>query len=230
MAPTQSSITLARVNPRRISFARSLPILVFLLSYVVIAVPATMAYINVRSASRNGSDVIVRSRQFQARISYEHFLRRSVQAGADLTSHAIQALNIPGFMIQIPMDRCTTAWPSDWVPAGWDFTEWRAIILPLCCIPFWWFAGVGVDGLTTRRRLALGTLLLGSALWASMAVFEVGLWLVAGEDRGEGAYVFWGLGLWFILFSAFPITWVKRGLTWRRTKASLRSRLSAETE
>jgi hypothetical protein len=218
------------VNPQRISFARTLPILAFLISYVIIAVPATMAYINLKSASRNGSDVIVRYHQVQVRIPHEHFLRRSVQAGADITSHYIQALNMPGFIVQIPADRCTKAWPSEWVPAGWDFTQWRALILPLCCVPFWLFAGVGVDSLTMRRRLAWWILLSGTILWASMAVFEVGLWLAAGAERKELVFPFWGLGLWFVLLTAFPITWVKQWLTHRRIRTSLHARLSAELQ
>ena len=42
------------MNPRRISFARSLPLLAFLLSYIIAAVPATMTYIGLRHISRHG--------------------------------------------------------------------------------------------------------------------------------------------------------------------------------
>jgi hypothetical protein len=189
-----------------------------------------MTYIGLRQISRHGRDVTFRSHRYQFTIPPEHFLRSSITASAEVTSHYIQALNIPGFMIQLPVDRFTKAWPMEWVPPGLDFTQWRALILPLCCIPFWWFAGVGVDGLTTRRRLAWWTLLLGSILWASMAVFEVGLWLAAGADRKELVFPFWGLGLWFLLLSVFPITWVRQWLTSRRTRASLHARLSAELQ
>jgi hypothetical protein len=158
----------------------------------------------------------------------DHFFRESVLASAEVTSHYIQGLNVPGFMIEVPAERFTKVWPTEWVPPGLDFTQWRALILPLCCIPFWWSVGVGVDGMTTRRRLAWWTLLLGSILWASMAFFEVGLWLAAGAERRELVFPFWGLGLWLILLSAFPITWVRQWLARRRIRAILQARLFAE--
>lgn len=213
------------MNPHRISFARTLPILALLLSYVILAVPATMSYVSLK---RHGRGVSFHSHRYQFTIPPEHFLRSSITESAEVTSHYIQALNMPGFMIQIPADRLTRAWPMEWAPRGLDFTQWRAFILPLCCIPFWWFAGVGVDSFTTRQRLAWWILLLGSILWASMAFFEVGLWLAAGADRKELVFPLWGLGLWFVLLSAFPITWVKQWLKHRRIRASLHARLSAE--
>ena len=230
-ATKRSSITLAPVNPQRISFARTLPILALLLSYVIIAVSATMAYVSLKRTSVHGGDVIVRYHKLRIRVLHEHFLRNSILGSAGLTSHSIQALNMPGFLIDLGVDRCSKSWPSEWAPRGIDFTQWRALTFPIYSLPFWWIAGLGLDGLIKRSRFQWPALLLGSALWASFLVIGIGLWLAAVNDNPESlSFPFWGFGLWSILLSAFPITGVKQWLTARRTKASLHARLSAELQ
>lgn len=219
------------MNPNRIFFARSFPTLALLLSYVIIAVPATMAYINLRHISRHGRGVTFHSRRYEFTVPPEHFLRSAVLSSAEITSHSIQALNIPGFIIQVGVDRFLPTWPMGWVPPGMDFTQWRAIILPICCLPFWWFAGIGIDALTTRRRRSWWVLLVGSTFWVFIGVIETGLWFgISKSDRNGLVFPYVGLGLWFVLLSAFPTTWVKQALAWRRNKSSLQARLSAELQ
>jgi hypothetical protein len=219
------------VNPHRISLARTLPILALLLSYVIIAVPATMAYINVKSASRNGSDVIVRYHRFQRRIPHEHFLRLSVEAGADITSRIIQAVNLPGHFIEFAVAKCAgNSWRT-WSPFRWDFLAWRAFSFPVSCLPFWWLTGVGLDGLLRRRELRWWHLVPSLILWAFflmwVSVFYFGF---SAFERTETVYPIWSVWLWFILLSAFPITWVKQWFKRRRIRTSLHARLSAELQ
>jgi hypothetical protein len=219
------------VNPQRISFARTLPILALLLSYVIIAVPATMTYIGLRHISRHGRGVSFHSHRYQFTIPPEHFLRSSITASAEVTSHYIQALNIPGFMIELPVDRSTKAWPMEWVPPGLDYTQWRAFILPICCLPFWWFAGIGIDALTTRLRQSWWVLLLGSILWVFIGVIETGLWFgISKSDRDGLIFPYVGLGIWFVLLSVFPISGVREALSRRRIRTRLQARLSAELQ
>jgi hypothetical protein len=219
------------VNPQRISFARTLPILALLLSYVIIAVPATMAYINLKSASRHGSDVMIRSHKLRFRISHESFARASILGSAEITSHSVQAFNMPGFLLDLAVDRCSKSWPNEWTPRGLDFAQWRALSFPIFCLPFWWIAGSGLDGSLKRSRLSWLALLLGFSLWVAFLVTGLGLWFAARHDNPENIiFPFWGFGLWFVLLAAFPIAWMRQALARRRIRTSLHARLSAEMQ
>ena len=110
-----------------------------------------------------------------------------------------------------------------------SFNQWRALVLPVCCLPFWWLAGIGIDALTTRHRQPWWVSLLGSIVWVLAGVIETGLWFgISKSDRNGLVFPYVGLAIWFALLSAFPITWVKQAITWRRTRINLRARLSAE--
>lgn len=217
------------MTPQRISFARTLPILALLIPYVIIAVPATLIYTHLRNISGNGQAVRFHSRRYDFTIQPKNFLRTSILAPAETTSHSIQALNVPGFIIEFGVDRFLHTWPVEWVPPGMDHMQWRAFILPVCCLPFWWFAGIGIDALTTRHRRPWWALLLGSILWAFIGLMETGFWFgLSKSDRNDIVFPCVGLALWFVLLSAFPIAWTQQELAWRRTKANLEARLSAE--
>jgi hypothetical protein len=219
------------VNPHRISFARTLPILAFLLSYVLIAVPATLVYAHLRHVSQHGGGVRFHSRRYDFTIHRKDFLRTSVLSPAEITSHSIQALNMPGFVIELGVDRSLRTWPTEWVPSGMDYTQWRAFILPVCCLPFWWMEGIGIDALTGRRRLLWPVLLLGSIFCVVIGVVETGLWFgIPKSDRNGLVFPYVGLGLWFALLSAFPIAWIKQALARRRIKTTLQARLYAELQ
>jgi hypothetical protein len=133
---------------------------------------------------------------------------------------------MPGFIIEFGVDSYLHTWPLKM-----DFTQWRALVLPICCLPFWWFAGIGIDALTRSHHRSWWVLLLGSVFWVFTGVVETGLWFgISKSDRNGLVFPYVGLGLWFILLSAFPITWVKQALTHRRTKTTLQARLFAETQ
>jgi len=219
------------VNPQRISFARTLPILALLLSYVIIAVPATMAYINLRSASSHGSDVIVRYHKDPFSVSHLHFLRPSLESGAALTSRTIVATNFAGGSIEFAVQKAAGTWPHGWAPFGISVTTWKAIAFPIYCLPFWWLVGLGMDATFHQRQLRWWALLPGSLLWAFSLLVAVGLIfnVLAAKDRFPLALEC-GVCLWFILLSVFPFNWIKMELATRRIKARLHSRLAAETQ
>jgi hypothetical protein len=111
------------------------------------------------------------------------------------------------------------------------YALWRAIILPVCCLPFWWFAGIGLDALTTRRRRSWWVLLLGSTLWVFIGVIATGLWFGNSKSDRDGlGFVGFALGLWSVLLAAFPITWVGQWLTRRRIRTSRQARPSSELQ
>jgi hypothetical protein len=209
------------MNPQRISFARTLPILALLLSYVIITVPATMFYAHLRHVSQHGGGVRFHSHRHDFTIQPKDFLRTSILGPVAVTSRPIQALNMPGFLIEWVVDPYL----------GTAFTQWRPLIFPICCLPFWWFAGIGIDALTTGRRRSWWVLLLGSIFCIFTGVVATGLWFgISKADRNGLIFPYLGLGLWFILLGAYPITWIKQWRARRRTKTSLQARLFAELQ
>jgi len=204
-----------------------------LLSYVIIAVPATMAYVNLKLASSHGSDVILRYHKLQVRVSHERFLRDSILSSAEVTSHAIQAINISGFITEVGVDRCIKTWPKAWSPSGLDLMQWWAFSFPIACLPFWWFAGMGIDSLLGNRRLHWLLLLLGTTLFMCLAVIEISLLFRSPYAvKPDPVPVSWlcGIGMWSVLLGAFPVAWIRRGIALQRTRESLEARLFAESQ
>lgn len=208
------------MTPNRISFARTLPILALLLSYIAVAVPVTMAYINLRHATRYSHDVILQSHQIGIRVPHDHVLRFSLQLVALGTSDTIQAVNLPGHFIEFAIAKCASNSWRTWSPFHWDVFAWRAFSFPVCCLPFWWLAGVGVDGILQRHRLRWWHFVPGLILWAFflmwVSVFYFGF---SALERTEGVYPIWSVWLWLVLLSTFPVTWVRQWLASRATRA-----------
>ena len=210
-----------------------LPILALLLSYVIIAVPATMAYVNLKLAARHGSDVIVRYHKLQIRVSHEHFLRDSILGSAEVTSQAIQAVNMSGFITEVGVNRCIKTWPKAWAPSGLDLLQWWALSFPIACLPFWWFAGMGIDSLLGNRRLPWLVLLLGTTLCICFAVIELSLLFRSPYSvKPDPVPASWlcGIGLWSLLLAAFPVAWIRKAIALQRTRESLEARLFAESQ
>jgi hypothetical protein len=141
----------------------------------------------------------------------------AVRFGIPTEEYLIGALNIPAIAIDLLVDLATT-FPESWHPALLTVFQWRAICYPFFSLPFWWFAGVGVDGLLRRRVLRWFSLVPGTLL---AALFLIGL---AGETFGlppndrKGTLYFAmmsGILLWALLFAAFPASWIRN----RRIKA-----------
>jgi hypothetical protein len=218
------------VNPQRISFARTLPILALLLSYVIIAVPATMIYVNLEHASRGSDDVIIQHGQFQIIVPHDHILRSSLTAAEGGASHTVQAINLPGHFIEFAIGKFT-AQPGTWSLFHLDFLAWRALTFPTCCLPFWWLAGVGLDGMSGDRRLRWWIFVPSLILWVLFLLFIVGFYFDSSPlEREEAVYPIWSFWLWSVLLTAFPIALVKQWLARRRIRANLQARLTAELQ
>ena len=96
----------------------------------------------------------------------------SIFASAEITSHTIQALNMPGFIVEVPTEHTSRGLITQAHPMS--FNQWRALVLPVS-LPFWWLAGIGIDALTTRHRQPWWVL-LSSIVWVLAGVIETGLW------------------------------------------------------
>ena len=218
------------MNPHRISLARTLPILALLLSYVIIAVPATTTYVGLERTSDQNGNVIISRPQYRLRVRHDQFLRYSLVHSAFATSHAIQAINFPARFVEYGVDLSTRTWPQRWSPRGIYPMLWQAITFPIYCLPFWWFVGLGLDGVIARRWFRLWVLSAGSLLWffwSSFLVYfvAVGVNSLPVEDRGI-TFILCGLILWTGLLSSFPIAGLRQALILRRIKTSLQARLS----
>jgi len=193
-----------------VSFSIVLPLLSSALWVALIAIPATLAYVNMRHISRNGSGVTFHSHQYSFTVPRNRFFASSVRSSASLNHKVIEAANLPGFSIELLQSRLSSSWPMSWTPAGMDIFTWRAIIFPFYCLPFWWFVGLGVDALLRRRKLRWPVLLLGTLLCGFFLFLILGLRFgLSAEERDGLVYPFLGFGLWIVLFGIFPMTWVR---------------------
>lgn len=119
-------------------------------------------------------------------------------------------IDVPANFVELPIDRLLPTWPETWYPDGFTVSSWRAVTFPFYALPFWWFAGLGLDTLFRRRHLAWPVLVLGSALCMVSALGAVAL-TQAGERPfdapGVDLPVVIGAYLWALLFAAFPVAW-----------------------
>jgi hypothetical protein len=205
------------VKPHRISFSLLLPVLSLVLLACLIAVPATLNYIallqnahGAESARLSFSDIVMTVPRYR-------FLPFAVDTAADRVAHLMVAVNLPATAIELALSRFSPVWPGVWVPFPLRTDSWRAIIDPVYCLPFWWFAGVGLDNLLHRRLLRWPLRLVGTILCGFFIFLALGLTFgLSSEDRVGTAWIFWGFGLWVVLFSSFPAAWIRSVVTARR--------------
>lgn len=194
-----------RVNSSRISFARTLPIVALLLSFLITAIPAT---------------------RIQLTAPHGHALRLSIATAASHTSHAVQALNLPAFFADLAAGLLAGSWHG-WSPASFDRLTWRAIAFPLYCLPFWWLIGMALDALLAGTQLRRSTLFVGCVLWA---VLFSSVWVLAftADQRTGILSSCLGFALWFSLSSVFPGLWIKERLAFRRLRTLVTQRLLSD--
>lgn len=203
----------------RISFARTLPIVALLLSYLIVAIPATITSANQKFAPRAAHNT---SRQLPDAVPHDHALRLSA---AD-ASHAIQAINLPGFLVDIALSVITGSWPHGWSPASIDLLKWRALAFPVYCLAFWYFVGLGLDALLRERRLRSWVLFAGSLLWLLfVGLLAVSFFGISVAQRQGMILPYWGCTIWIAFLTAFPASSIKGFLAHRRVRSRLQQRL-----
>lgn len=194
------------MDKARISFARTLPIVALLLSFLITAIPATIAY----------------SHQLQH--SAPHALRDSLTTAASHTSHTVQALNMPAFLVEIFSGVLSGEGLHGWSPYPIDLLTWRAIIFPIYCLPFWWFVGLAMDALLAGHRLRRSLLFVGCILWATSFSLMC-VWVISAAPRALLILPYFGFALWICLLSVFPGTLVRERLAHRRLRTRSVERL-----
>jgi hypothetical protein len=181
----------------RIRFTLLLPLLSLTAWICLVAVPATVG------------DLLLRD-------PHKLFQPRRLDHTGEKVPHAalwFNGIDMPANFVELPIDRLLPAWPDTWYPEGFTVFSWRAITFPFYSLPFWWFAGLGLDTLFGNRHLRWPVLLLGSALWSCFVLFAV-LYANTSERPfdapGVHLPIVLGTFLWAILFTAFPAAWLLR--------------------
>jgi hypothetical protein len=212
------------VPARRISTGLLLPILSMAAWVFLIATPTTLTYVDIQQHARGAPAAIITNRDNRTKSSYrwivprKRFLSYSADHSTRRFGHIMTAANLPAVAIELPIDRFTPSWPMTWTPFGMTVEAWRAITYPIYGLPFWWFVGVGIDGLLRRRHLRWPICLIGT-LFCGLCIFlTLGMTFgISAEEHKGMAWVFCSFSLWIALLIPFPATWI---LQWRSTRQS----------
>jgi hypothetical protein len=200
----------------RVSFSVLLPLIELVISVVVLAVPATLVFLNHERVTQGSAVANIQAEMFSASIPRKQFLSFALQSAAIKSSHTVAAANMPGFFGEILIS-LPTSWPASWHPTGMMVDTWRAITFPFFCLPAWWLVGLGWNVLLKWRRLHRATFLTGTLLFILFGVLFLGLrFALTASERGETTYPLWGIGLWAVLFAILPIAWFRQ---WRSRSA-----------
>lgn len=201
------------MRPQTLSFSVRLPILALLLCYMALASLATISYGGMRRIASHGGGIRLRDQGRTVVVHRKDFVFASITGAGAFAGHAVQSINYPGVITEAVVSVAMRSWPDSWRPAKFGKTtdgllSWRGLSFPVYCLPFWWFAGLGLDAFLKRRRLHWSVLLLGT-LMAGIFAFLGTCLSIATEPRDyrEMAFVFTGFLLWTALLSSFPVTW-----------------------
>lgn len=149
-------------------------------------------------------------------LSRDRLLHFVLDFGAGRHAHLLTALNMPGFAVETLTSIKT--WPDTWTPEWIGWESWLALILPLYCLPAWWFAGRGMDALFGRRRLDFLSQVIGTALFLIFGILFLGLLLAVPDARNtQGGYILAGIAFWWTLFATIPWDWFRR---WRKEQTA----------
>jgi hypothetical protein len=207
---------------KSISFSVRLPLIALLFCYVSLASLTTISYIDLRDTSRGG-DVRVRTPHTSIIIPRNRFFLASVTGSGALASRTVQAINFPAMISEILASFMMHSLPYSWRPKIFGDSPsglfvWRGLIFPIYCLPFWWFAGLGIDAFR-GRRFHWTIFLFGTLATAFFAFIGIGLAFSEKENHyQDDIFVFAGFVIWVALFSVYPITWGRSLLRSRKLR------------
>jgi hypothetical protein len=208
----------------RVPFSVLLPLFALSVWVAVVAVPLTPLYLQLREEAKTAKDSTVNEGDFQYTVPREKYVAFHLNEQMKGREPWMSELDLPGMVGEI-VTSLPTSWPQSWHPEGVELETWRLLTWTFYSLPFWWFAGVGVDAMLGRRRTHWAGLLLGTLLAVWFVVMTCGMAVVERAESSDGANVAWGAGLWAVLFLPMPVAWVLR---WRRTRAERRAEKRAE--
>jgi hypothetical protein len=197
------------VKPSRVSFSLLLPLLELVIWVLLVPIPTTLFYLGTRTSTQPSGDVVISTKSGTYTVPQAAMRRIALEGPATRASHLLAALNIPGTIVEALLS-LPTSWPHLWRPADLPMNVWRAITLPFFCLPAWWFVGRGFDSVQARQ-VRWPVALIGTILFIGVVVLFCGLRFgLSGDDRMDDSWPLWGMGLWALLFSVFPLAWLMR--------------------
>jgi hypothetical protein len=155
----------ASMRLNRLSFALLLPALELAVWLVLVPTQTALIYWHLHQLNSPASAFITIAPGAAVTIKgpesghplFDLALQFSTFSKADL----VTAINVPGVFVEA-LASLPTTWPDSWHPATLSTQEWRPVVLPFYCLPFWWFVGMGIDTALGQRHLRWGWLLLGT--------------------------------------------------------------------
>jgi hypothetical protein len=197
----------APVGKTRVSLSLVLPVVELTVWAVLIPAQIVQIWYGAHQASRRSQGAIARVGEIELRMPPEQWLRFTLRWQPLKYSHAIIATNLPGLaadaLISLP-----TGQPGKWHPAAVSLDNWRGLVLPFYCLPAWWLAGLGIDGLLGRKEIRPAILWIGSILCFLFAVTLFGYYTSTAADQADLRWVLPGSWLWTILLATIPFDWI----------------------
>ncbi len=193
-----------------------LPTAIPVLCFTILAAIFTAHYLDYIGRIGKGHALWFHNKHVDVTIPRDQLLRTAVMRTAWVASRPIQAINLPAMATELAMSGIMRTFPDSYRPSSFgdepdDLFVWRGIIFPVYCIPFWWFAGCGLDAALKRRQLPWPVLLLGTLLCVFFIVIAIGLSFTTPYDKSESnTFVWWGFAVWIPLLATFPFAWLRK--------------------
>jgi hypothetical protein len=186
-----------------------LPLLSLTLFVALVALPATFTCLDLQQLPPHASN-----QEAQQHSSLKETLRSVAASEPESFADFLNGIDVPANFVELPVDRFSKDWPDTWHPDGLTVFDWRAITFPIYTLPFWWFAGFGLDTLLKHRHPRWPALLVGTILFSIFFLLTLGMKLSPGveTDRAVTVPILVGCILWTLLFATFPVAWILRGL------------------
>lgn len=204
------------MKPARGAFSILLPCFSIAIWLALVVMPVAGMYFRLRDRLPFSGPATLDLGNASFVLSRDRLLHFVLDFGAGRYSHLLTALNMPGFAVDLLSSIKT--WPESWYPEWIGWESWLALIMPLYCLPVWWFAGRGIDAMLGRRRLGFLSLIFGTAVFLIFAIVFLGFsFALPPNELDGGRWIVWGPALWSVLFAAFPYDIYRRWSAGRKT-------------
>lgn len=200
----------------RPSFSKLLPLAALTIWALAMSVITTLRYVNLRHVSAHGKGVRFHSHEYDFTVPPGQFASFSVFQGAHAVTRPVQAANLPGIFTEMAVSAAARTWPYSYRPKLFGPTKnglfgWRGIIFTVYCLPFWWALGFGFDALIYNRRLKWPAFLIGTIVFIVLAIVAASVpWFYNSPDYQDIHFTMFGVVLWALMLSVFPIAWLRQ--------------------
>lgn len=136
----------APVGKTRVSLSVVLPLLELTVWAVLVPAEIVQIWYGAHQASSISKSATARVGGIELTMPPDQWVSFTLRWQRLKYARAIIATNLPGLaadaLISLP-----TGQPGKWHPAAISLDNWRGLVFPFYCLPAWWLAGLGLDGL-----------------------------------------------------------------------------------